>query len=322
MRDPTSSLTGSFRRLRLLRRGVTKRGMADDTLVLLVGHGTVSDLDQLPEFLKRIRRGRPAPEELVSEMRHRYSAIGGSPLLRITEEQAQGLSDRLGLPCRVVMRFWSPTLDEVIGELSGYRRLLVLPMAPFSVHIYSAVIRDALATLAEQGRHVPELVAVEPYGEDPAFVAATSALVARSLADLNCHTDTPLILTAHSLPLMVLRSGDPYADLFSASAGAIGERLDRTTLLAYQSQGASGGEWLGPALEDVLRTAAEHNSTGQVAIAPVGFVADHVETLFDLDIEARGWAKDLGLELLRVPAHNTDGAFLDALAEVVRRALH
>ncbi|MCA9640866.1 MAG: ferrochelatase [Polyangiaceae bacterium] len=294
--------------------------MAEDTLVLLVGHGTVSELDQLPEFLKRIRRGRPAPDELIAEMRHRYSAIGGSPLLRITEEQAAGLSERLGLPCRVVMRFWSPTLDEILDQLTAYRRVVLLPMAPFSVHIYSGVIRDALAAFAEQGRQVPEVVAVTPYGEDPAFVAATSALVARSLAELSCHADTPLILTAHSLPLVVLRGGDPYAELFGASATAIGKSLGRPTTLAYQSQGASGGEWLGPALEDVLKQAAQNNATGQVAIAPVGFVADHVETLFDLDIEARGWAKDLGLELLRVPAHNTDPAFLDALADVVRRA--
>ncbi len=295
--------------------------MGDDTLVLLVGHGTVSDLDQLPEFLRRIRRGRPAPDELVNEMRHRYSAIGGSPLLSITERQAEGLSERLGLPCRVVMRFWSPTLEERMDELAAYRRVVVLPMAPFSVHIYSGVIRDALAVAAAEGRKVPELIAVAPYGEDPAFVSASAALVRQALADLHCHTDTPLILTAHSLPLVVLRGGDPYADLFSASARAIALELGREARLAYQSQGASGGEWLGPGLQQVLGECAEGNTTGQVAIAPVGFVADHVETLYDLDVEARGWAKELGLELLRVPAHGTDGAFLDALAGVVRRAL-
>ncbi|MCA9629911.1 MAG: ferrochelatase [Myxococcales bacterium] len=293
----------------------------DDTWVLLVGHGTVSDLEQLPEFLKRIRRGRPAPAELISEMRHRYSAIGGSPLLDITERQAAGLSERLGLPCRVVMRFWEPTLEDLLDDLGSVRRVVVLPMAPFSVHIYGAVIRDSLSAAAEAGRAVPEVIAVHPYGEDPAFVSASAGLVQRSLEELGCLGDTPLILTAHSLPMMVLRGGDPYAELFSASAHAIARRLGREPRLAYQSQGASGGEWLGPTLERVLEASSRDNQTGQVAIAPVGFVADHVETLYDLDIEARGWARDLGLDLLRVPAHNTDAAFLDALAGVVRRAL-
>lgn len=286
----------------------------------------MSDISQLPEFLRRIRRGRPAPPELVGELEHRYTAIGGSPLLSITRAQAEGLSERLGLPCHLAMRFWSPTIEEVLPALEGYQRLLVLPLAPFSVHIYTELLRDALAQSRAAGRPTPDLVSVGAYAEHPAFLAASVEWVSRALRDHSCPEEIELVFSAHSLPLAVLRGGDPYQALFEACAGRLsqelveGAGLSAPARVAYQSQGAGGGEWLGPDLQQALAEVARAGGK-QVMIAPLGFVADHVETLYDLDVEARAWAAELGLGLIRPPAHNTDSLFLDALAQVARDAL-
>jgi ferrochelatase len=284
--------------------------------VLLLAHGTIHDVSELPEFLKSIRRGRPAPESLVHEMTHRYEAIGGSPLLRYTNEQAEGLSQRLAMPVHVAMRLWAPRVEDVLPKLldAGVSRICLLPLAPFSVDVYVAAAKDAAAKLLGD-EHTVEWAPVEPWGNDPTYIAAHAELIQRWVS-----RDVPLILTAHSLPMRVIAMGDNYAVEFENSVRAIEARLGRPVRLAYQSQGADGGDWLGPDLNATLRELAAAGNA-RVAIAPVGFLADHVETLYDLDIEARALCGELGLELVRVPALNTEPLFLDALAGLVRRAL-
>jgi len=299
---------------------------AANDAVLLVGHGTVSDIRQLPEFLSRIRRGRLAPPDLIQELERRYAAIGGSPLLGITQAQAAGLSQRLGLPVHLAMRFWSPTIQEVLPDLEGYGRLVVLPLAPFSVHIYTELLRDALTKARDAGRPAPELVSVGAYAEHPAFLAASYAWLSQALRGVDCPEEIELVLSAHSLPVAVLRGGDPYQVLFETCAARLSGQLmadaglSAPARVAYQSQGAASGEWLGPDLQHVLSEVARAGRK-HVLVAPLGFVADHVETLFDLDVEAQGWATDLGLSLTRPRAHNADARFLDALAAVAGDAL-
>jgi ferrochelatase len=289
------------------------------TGVLLLAHGTISDVAELPEFLRSVRRGRPAPDVLVAEMRHRYEVIGGSPLLRYTKEQAAGLEQRLGLPVEVAMRLWTPRVEEVLPKLlaRGVQRVCLLPLAPYSVDVYVAAAKEAATHVKDAlpGPAPIEWVAVPPWGSEPDFIAAHAELIERWVPG-----HVPLVVTAHSLPTRVITMGDNYAIEVEGSARAVEARLGRPVRLAYQSQGADGGEWLGPDLHTVLREVA---STGakQIAIAPVGFLSDHVETLYDLDIEARAWCADLGVELLRVPALNCQPSFLDAMAGLVRRAL-
>lgn len=281
--------------------------------VLLLAHGTIHDVSQLPDFLKSVRRGRPAPEALVAEMRHRYEAIGGSPLLRYTEAQAQGLQVRLGLPVQVAMRLWSPRVEDVLPSLlaRGVNRVCLLPLAPFSVEVYVEAAKQAAGSLGEG----VTWVSVGAWGSDPGFIASHVALIARHVP-----ADVPLVLTAHSLPTRVITMGDRYAVEVEACVAAIARGLGREVRLAYQSQGADGGEWLGPQLSDVLAEVASDGAS-RVAIAPVGFLADHVETLYDLDVEASAECAHLGLILTRVPALNTEPAFLDALAALARRTL-
>lgn len=287
--------------------------------ILLVAHGTVSNLDDLAAFVARIRHGRPPPPGLVEELRHRYSAIGGSPLLSVTDAQARALSERTGLPVIVGMRLWDPSVESAFRSAAerGIRELVLVPLAPFSVSVYGAAAQRSLESVrAELGAATPSLVVCEPWGTEPAFVNAHAEAIRAGLPSDSAST---VLLTAHSLPAVAIRAGDRYQAEVEACARAVAEQLGRPCELAFQSQGADGGEWLGPDLrqtfERLVSSGVEH-----VTLSPFGFLADHVETLYDLDIEARSLADKLGLGFQRIPALNTHSGLIDALASVALRA--
>jgi ferrochelatase len=284
-----------------------------DTGVLLVAHGTVENLDDLAAFVARIRHGRPAPPGLVEELRGRYEAIGGSPLLQTTREQAQALGRRLEAPVLVGMRLWDPGVEQALAGAAalGLARLVVIALAPFSQHVYWDAAQKAAAAAGSR----IELVPSSAWGEEPEFVAAHAELIARHAAD-----DAAVVLSAHSLPRVVIERGDPYAKLVEASASAVAAKLGRPTRLCYQSQGADGGDWLGPTVRETL-TALAAEGRRKVVWAPFGFIADHVETLYDLDIEARSIAEELGLSLVRTPALNLHPGLVGALASVAIRSI-
>lgn len=292
--------------------------------VLLTCHGTVERADDIPAFVKNIRRGRPAPPEVVEEVRRRFLQIGGSPLMRVTGEQAAALSARLGVPVAVAGRLWGPYPGEVIAELAaaGVTQLVSLPLAPQSVDVYHAVVREAAA--AHPGI---ELRCAPPWGLEPALIDAFEEGIREALArELPAaeREGAAVILSAHSLPRRVIDAGDPYERQFRAMAGAVEERLKplgHPVLVAFQSQGMTGDAWLGPDLpETFARLVAD--GIRAALIAPIGFVADHVETLYDLDIEAQALAKKAGLERLgRASAMNARPRFIDALEGIARREL-
>jgi protoporphyrin/coproporphyrin ferrochelatase len=290
--------------------------------VLLVAHGTVERLDDMPKFLERIRHGRPASPELVTELVRRYQAIGGSPLLDITRRQADALAERLGLPVLVGMRLWSPSVEDALRQAAerGLTRLVLLPLAPYSVHVYwQAALRSRKAVEPELGERTPELISVEAWGEEAELVAAQARLIEPLLAS-EAADETALILSFHSLPTRVIDAGDPYERLAEAAARTVATKLGRSHELAFQSQGADGGSWLGPDLPTVF----ERVATGRrraVVVAPIGFLAEHVETLYDLDIEAKALAEQRGLRFGRAPALNADPGLVAAMAAVAERAL-
>jgi protoporphyrin/coproporphyrin ferrochelatase len=283
-----------------------------DTGVLLVAHGTVEDLDDLGAFVAKIRHGRPPPPGLVEELRRRYEAIGGSPLLRITHQQAQALAKRLEVPVLSAMRLWEPGVQRALAgaEALGLTRLVVIALAPFSQHVYW----DAARKAADAAQSRVQLVRSDAWGEEPDFVAAQAELIRQHAPE-----GAALVVSAHSLPKSVIDRGDPYARQVESSAAAISTVLGRELRLCYQSQGADGGDWLGPGVEETL-TALAAEGQKVVAWAPVGFIADHVETLYDLDIEARSVAERLGLTLVRVPALNLHPGLIAALSAVAIRA--
>jgi ferrochelatase len=292
-------------------------GMPARTAVLLTAHGTVANLEELPSFLSRIRGGRAVSPELLAETRRRYELVGGSPLLRVTEEQAALLERRAGVPVFVGMRLAEPSIDAALARAAerGIERIVVAPLAPFSVHVYAAAVEAARARLTATGVAAPALVVVEPWGLESAFVRAHAAAIRPHL-----EPSSALLLTAHSLPLVALREGDPYERQVRETADAIGRELGVPFELAFQSQGEGGGEWLGPTLKSALE-AAKASGAARVLVAPFGFLTEHVETLYDLDIEARGQAEALGLVWKRVPALGHAEGLIEALAKAVSRAL-
>jgi len=285
-----------------------------NTGVLLVAHGTVDNLDDLGAFVARIRHGRPAPPGLVEELRQRYEAIGGSsPLLQTTREQAQALAKRLDTPVLVAMRLWEPGVEKALAGAAalGVSRLVVIALAPFSQHVYW----DAAVKVAAAAQSAVELVPSAPYGEEPDFVAAHVEAIQRQAS-----AGAAVVLSAHSLPRVAIQRGDPYARLVEASAAAVSAGLGRPVRLCYQSQGADGGDWLGPTVRETL-TALKAEGQREVVWAPFGFLADHVETLYDLDIEARALADELSLSLVRIPALNVNQGLIAALSAVAIRSI-
>jgi len=293
------------------------------TAVVTIGHGTVESLDDLPAFLAVIRRGHAAPPDLVAEVRRRYEAIGGrSPLLSICQELTRRLGERLGLRAAFAGRLWGPSPDAVIAQLTaaGVTRVVVLPLAQHSARLYV----DAVRAVAE--KRDPKIAVLGPdnWGQEAKLTAAFAASLTKAVAgvpgDLVPHTR--VLLTAHSLPLAVVRSGDPYEQEVRTSAEAVTRAVGPMPKheVIFQSQGMSGGEWLGPDVRTTLdRLAGE--GTKHVLFAPTGFLADHVEVLYDLDIEARGWAEERGMTYGRMESLNAGDGLVDALEAVAKRVL-
>jgi ferrochelatase len=303
--------------------------------VLLIAHGTVDDLDDLPAFLQNIRRGHPAPAELLAEVRRRYEAIGGrSPLNAINRLVAERLEERLGIPVRTSNRLFHPYPKEVLPELAAAggaraQRILVVPLAQHSAGIYGDAVKQASR---DAGLDL-EIVAAPNWGRTPELTEAYARSIVTGLEQVPEaeRERTSLLFTAHSLPMSIIEAGDPYEIEFRASAEAVATRVRELAnarrfvdhAVAFQSQGMSSGPggrpmaWLGPDLRSLLETLAARGRK-QVVIAPIGFLADHVEILYDLDIEARSWAEELGITLRRAPSLNASDGLVDALAAVVR----
>jgi ferrochelatase len=271
--------------------------------VLLVSHGTVDRLDDLPAFLANIRRGHAAPPELVAEVRRRYEMIGGSPLNRINAELAARLEARLGIPVRFASRLWHPYPAEALAELK-VDRLAAIPLAQYSGHVYAEAVKKVR----------PDARCAGNWGEAPELIEAQAESIRPLLKEA-------LILSAHSLPRSVIAAGDPYEREFRASCAAIGARLCVEPVVAFQSQGmGSGVEWLGPDLAAALDTIKARGQS-HVVIAPIGFLADHVEILYDIDVEARALAQARGLTLSRAPSLNAGDALVSVLARIARELL-
>ncbi len=298
-----------------------------DRAVVVVSHGTVDDLDDLAAFVTNVRRGRPAPPELVAELRRRYETIGGSPLNRINAALAAKLSARLGVPVVAANRLWRPFVRDVLVDLarSGVDRVALVPLAQHSGHVYA---EDAKRAAAGTGI---ELACASSWGERADLCEAFARRIVEQLGPEGAAlaSVTTVVMTAHSLPKAVVDAGDPYEREVRASARAVAaavrSRLNAEVpvVVAFQSQGMAGAapiQWLGPDLRAALDTARDQGAS-RVVFAPIGFLADHVEVLYDLDVEARAMAAERGLAYARMPSLNADDDFIEVLAEVARPLL-
>jgi ferrochelatase len=286
------------------------------TGVLLMAHGTPSSLDEMPEYLKLVRGGRPPSDELVAEMRHNYAAIGSrSPLTDITEAQGAALASKLGggVPVAVGMRNWKPFIKDAIAGLAsrGVTRIVGIPMAPqFSTLSVQKYIDTATAAL-------PAGVTFDPVHSFHAHPLLLDAFAERVRA-AEPKPQELVVFTAHSLPRKAVDGGDRYPDEVAATARGVAERAGVTRYeVAWQSAGRTPEPWLGP---DLAAMIDEQSGRGfrKFLIVPIGFVCDHTEILFDIDVQGAQVAREFATSLRRTESLNTSPTFIAMLEDLVR----
>ena len=313
--------------------------------VLLLAHGTPETVEQIPEYLRNVVSGRPLPQQVIEEIQHRYSLIGRSPLTEITLEQARLVEAELestGQPVRVYvgMRNWRPYIPDVVRQMraDGVEEAAVVCMAPQNSRTSVGLYRRAV--LAEAGSLRIDFT--EGWAQHPLLADAFAERLRPALAMLSAEVGAPvpILFTAHSVPTRTVEAplpatgkpaeprlwpgagADPYADEARHTAELVAVRVPEIPKwsFAFQSQGASGGPWIGPSVESTLdKLAAEGVRT--LLLQPIGFLCDHVEVLYDVDILFRGYAVKLGIRLERPESLNASPTLAKAVADLARQGL-
>jgi ferrochelatase len=282
--------------------------------VILMAYGSPNRIEDVPAYYADIRGGRPIKPEHLQHLVARYKRLGiedSNPLNEITEATRAALEAELGLPVFTGMRHWTPRIAEAVEQAlaDGATEIVGLVLAPhyssLSIEKYRAQLVDAIAGRAE-------LRFVERWGDEPGFVAL---LAGRLAFQKHKH----VVFTAHSLPARILDEGDPYRDELLETSRLVAEAAGvEDWSFSFQSESATGEPWLGPDILDHLDELAARG-VEEIVLCPVGFVADHLEIRWDLDIEAAEKAQQLGLRLARIALPNADPAFVRMLAGLVRR---
>ncbi len=297
------------------------------TAVLLMAYGTPNTLDEVEPYYADIRGGRKPSPELLRELTARYEHIGGrTPLLDITRAQARALENTLGenFCVYVGMKHWHPYIAQAVEEIvrAGHQRVIALALAPhysrFSIEGYIQRVRDAM----EKTRATLEVTFIDSWNDHPLYIQSIvermqETRVAWGVGDWN---DLQVIFSAHSLPERILLKNDPYPTELRETCELVAKQLRleaENWQFAYQSAGRTGEAWLGPDILDTLEALATKGHR-HVMIAPVGFVSDHLEILYDIDIECAERSRTLRLEMRRIPSANASSAFIAALASIVQ----
>ncbi len=303
--------------------------MPDRTAVLLLAHGTPDSLDEIPEYLSNITGGRPLPDSVIEEIRHRYSLIGPSPLTALTLEQGRLLAQELDLPVYVGMRNWKPYIRDVVATMreDGIERIVAICLAPQNSRTSVGLYRKALLAAAERMK----IEFIEGWADHPLLADAFAERLRAVLEPLGAEAGrpAPVLFTAHSVPVRTVQAQsagdtpDPYEVEAKRTAALVAERVGLAPgrwFFAFQSQGMSGGPWIGPTVEDTL-TALHDQGVQKLVIQPVGFLCDHVEILYDIDIGFRQFAINLDMDLRRPESLNASPLLIAALADISRSGL-
>jgi ferrochelatase len=294
------------------------------TAVLLLAHGSPDSVEDIPEFLLQVTRGRPVPSEIVEEVKHRYGLIGRSPLTERTMRQGKLLSSELGLPVYVGMRNWKPFIADVVRTMAGdgTEHAVVICLAPQNSRTSVGLYRSALGAASE----IPFRVDfVESWHDHPLLINAFAdkLKVGLTTAMQESTQKIAVVFTAHSVPQRTIADGDPYerqAEETAALVAAEASVAREDWRFAFQSQGMSGGPWLGPTVEETIRT-LKTQGYGGIFVQPIGFLCDHVEVLFDIDIAFNKFAEAEGLRLWRAESLNDSPLLTAALADITRLRL-
>ena len=297
--------------------------------VLLMTYGSpADDLHDLPQYLAAVRGGRQPSDELVTEFRRRYQLIGGSPLIPFTRAQAAAVEDRLRADgveasATVGMRFSAPTILDGLRELSdlGCDEASAIVMSPQYSELLMAGYRRALDEAAIQlGPSAPRVRLAPAWYREPGFVEAIAERVQDGLGSLPA--GAPVLLTAHSLPRRVAEAEPGYLDQLRETADAVAAASglpDERWHFCWQSAGHEPAEWMKPDFADLLPQLRDAGHTA-VLVAPIQFLADHLEVLYDVDIGARKQAEASGMTFARIESLNVSPTFIGALASIARSA--
>jgi ferrochelatase len=301
---------------------LNKTSNANNTAVLLLAHGSPDSVDEVPEFLLRVTGGRPLPPQVVEEVKHRYGLIGGSPLTELTLKQGKLLAQELGLPVYVGMRNWKPFIADALRAMTSARitRAVVICLAPQNSRTSVGLYRSAL------GNDFPfSIDFVESWHDHPLLIKAFAEKLRsgwqRACGEMGAKL--PIIFTAHSVPQRSIAEGDPYEAQAKETASLVAREAAlrrKNWWFAFQSQGMSGGDWLGPTVEDTIVDLKQEGHHG-VFIQPIGFLCDHVEVLYDIDIGFKQFAENQGMRLWRSQSLNDSPLLAKALADIARSRL-
>jgi protoporphyrin/coproporphyrin ferrochelatase len=292
--------------------------------VLLLAHGSPESAEEIPEYLQRVTSGRPLPAQVVEEIAHRYKLVGFSPLTCWTMKQRDQLANELGRPVYFGMRNWRPFIPDVLAKMAedGIEHAVVICLAPQNSRTSVGLYRRSV----ENGGRSPFTIDfVESWHDQPMLVNAfAEKLIAGwTAACREAGTELPVIFTAHSVPERTISAGDPYQEQAHHTAELVARHAGlqpASWTFAFQSQGMSGGPWMGPNVEDTIAGLKQQGATG-IFIDPIGFLCDHVEVLYDIDIAFRQFAQKLGMRLWRAESLNGSSLLTSALAEIARARL-
>jgi protoporphyrin/coproporphyrin ferrochelatase len=315
----------------------------EHTAILLLAHGTPDALDEIPEYLRNVTSGRALPQSAIDEITHRYSLIGKSPLTDITLAQARLLERRIGLPVYIGMRNWKPYIASAVRQMreNGIAATAAICLAPQNSRTSVGLYRRAV--LAEAG-HDLAVDFTDTWADHPLLIEAFADRLRTKYRALTTELEraVPVLFTAHSVPCRTIQSAastatdpqttaaqgspDPYAIEAKRTATLVAAQLaseglrDTDWFFAFQSQGISGGPWIGPTVEDTLTALRQAGHTA-VIIHPIGFLCDHVEILYDIDIGFREFGQRIGLRIERPESLNESSALTRALAYLAQNAL-
>jgi len=299
------------------------------TAVLLMAYGTPNSIDEIEPYLTDIRRGRKPSLAALEDLKNRYKRIRGhSPLLEITQAQAAAIESQLasnGLRTRIYigMKHWHPYIREVVPKIldEGYDRIVGLVLAPH----YSVMSIGGYKQALEQSVAASPRVSVdfiESWYDHPLFHRAVHDRIREALGQFDVPEKVGLVFTAHSLPERILAMNDPYPNQLQSSCRSVAALMGgREWSFAYQSAGQTEEKWLGPDLIEYLGNLPAMRGRAGLLVIPIGFVADHLEILYDLDVEAKEFAQTRGLNLKRTESLNTSPTFISALADIAQKRI-
>jgi ferrochelatase len=294
--------------------------------VIVMAYGTPRGPRDVERYYTDIRHGRPPPAHLLEDLAARYEAIGHSPLYEITEAQRRGLEQRLdGTKTYLGQKHSPPSIPDAVAAMAadGVERAVGLVLAPHYSKMSVGDYRRRVLLARDEAGWDARVDVIDSWHLEPGYVSLLAERVREAVDSLSpaARSRHVVVFTAHSLPERILQAGDPYPEQLRETAGAVAAAADVSEhLVAWQSAGRTADPWIGPDVLDVLEQLAA-DGAGGVVVCPCGFVSDHLEVLYDVDVECARKAAQLGIELVRTRSPNDDPVFLDVLATVVRRAL-